>query len=151
MKSQLYILSMILAGSALAGSTLLSEPRFEVSCEVELHHGGTPKVLTKKSPPFAAGNFGSETGVLMSVGPYTLRSEIAMMGKEHFTMRPHLTLNLFEGNPVSKSIFYATMDGFDVAKLRNPLTITGFQFRELTHEGTRYTRVDYSCAVQPVP
>lgn len=142
-----------------AKETDSSQKSFQISCDVELINGATPKLLNAQSKFFTANKdtvVGSASEVRLKVGPYTLLSKIDEIVDKVANVpvippsHPMLNMNIFDGNPIGKSIFLSNAEGFDWSDFTRPLILSGFQFRDFTHEGVKYSRMDYKCALRKV-
>jgi hypothetical protein len=110
----------------------------EIDCEITITNGKSTQVFHGRS----------KTRVEIKVGDYTLHSEIANQGKNYFLISPHFNVNVFKGDPIRNSIFRASLGGFGGNTLKEPLTLTGFQFIDFLYNQEKFTRMDYICSLE---
>ena len=137
-------------------SIVFAFTNFKTSCTVELTNAGAPKFLKVESLSFTEKDL-AKSEIKMQIGPYTLLSTISQIGDESKELailgpffQPNLEMNIYEINPIGKSIFRARANGFRWNELKHPLMLAGFQFRDFKHDKIAYSRMDYQCKLEGV-
>ncbi|MBS1958144.1 MAG: hypothetical protein JST80_01605 [Bdellovibrionales bacterium] len=126
-------------------------PHFQVACKADLYTPeGVKKKLVGVSKLFLPQDeMGANTAAKIQMGPFTLVGMIEMKGKSESRMTPSFIMNIFNNNPVTTSIFNMGLNGIYFQGIeKEALEVEGMQFRELTHEGQLYTRIDYACKIR---
>ena len=137
------ILSLLVTAPAFAQKI---KDKFDLTCQVELINGGSPKLLTRTFRSPELDNMGYE----IPFGPHFLKTNISMTSDAGFDFRPTLNVTLHSGHPVQKMFYYNSVSGFSKGLINEPLLVHGFLFKDIKHEKVDYTRVDFKCILKPI-
>jgi len=124
-------------------------PQLQISCAATLSSTTAPIKLSAQSAVFEGDVRASGSAATLNFGGYSVMGYFEMTGEDFEHTVPTFELNLFQGNPEEGNISITFARGLELDRRNpgDPLTLSGIKFLNGTYNGTRFSRVDYSCSL----